>query len=38
MEIKKPQISLKAKTADFLGSIGQGLGWECQAVATIYKK
>ena len=38
MEIKKTQISLKAKTADFLGSIGQGLGWECQAVATIYKK
>ena len=38
MEIKKKQISVKAKTEDGLGPIGQGLGWKCQAVATIYKK
>ena len=38
MEIKKDQVSVKAKTADFLGPIGKGLGWECQAIATIYKK
>ena len=37
MEIKKNQISVKAKTADFLGPVGQSLGWECQAIATIYK-
>ena len=38
MEIKKDQVSVKAKTADFLGPMGKGLGWECQAIATIYKR
>ena len=38
MEIKESQVSVKAKTADFLGSIGEGSGWACQAIATIYKK
>tara|TARA_B110000008_G_C16745351_1_gene474358 strand:- start:177 stop:668 length:492 start_codon:yes stop_codon:yes gene_type:complete len=38
MEIKESQVSVKAKTADFLGSIGEGSGWACQAIATLYKK
>ena len=38
MGIKKNQISVKAKTADFLGPIGEGRGWACQTIATIYKK
>ncbi len=35
--IKKNQISLKAKTADYLGFIGDGSGWSSQAIVTIYK-
>jgi 2C-methyl-D-erythritol 2,4-cyclodiphosphate synthase len=38
MGIKENQISVKAKTADFLGSIGEGSGWASQAIVTIYKK
>ena len=35
--IKKNQISLKAKTADYLGYVGNGSGWSSQAIVTIYK-
>ena len=38
MKINKNQISIKAKTTDFLGFIGNGEGWSSQAIVTIYKK
>ena len=37
ISIKKNQISLKAKTTDYLGYIGNGSGWSSQAIVTIYK-
>ena len=37
MSIKKNQISLKAKTTDYLGYVGNGSGWSSQAIVAIYK-
>ena len=38
VKIKESQVSVKAKTTDFLGFIGDGSGWSCQALVTLYKK
>ena len=38
INIKENKISIKAKTTDFLGFIGDGSGWSSQAIVSIYKK
>ena len=35
--IEKNRISIKAKTQDYLGYIGNCSGWACQTVATLIK-
>ena len=37
LQVLESQISIKATTTDFLGYIGNGSGWACHSVATLYK-
>ena len=37
LKISPQQINIKATTAEGLGAVGQGLGIECHAVATVFR-